>query len=79
MDTPNWSEYTIKKTYEILKEHKFTPLLDDFHLKNLDDREARIRAKDVLMNNYTITLLKSDEKISFSTAEELVKAGWALD
>lgn len=79
MDTPNWSEYTIKKTYEVLKEHNFTPLLDDFHLKNLDDREASIRAKDILTHNYIITLLSSGEKIQFSSAEELVQAGWALD
>ncbi len=78
-NTNKWSEAVIAKTYEILRDKNFMPVLDKMYLKNINRQYAIIQLNDLLADNFILEDADTKEKITFESVEALVAAGWAVD
>jgi hypothetical protein len=66
-----WSEKLIKLSYKLMQQSGVS-------VKSLNGKFGILEIK----NNptiYTLTIYDTQEKISFESIEEMIKAGWAVD
>lgn len=74
-----WSQTLKAKTREALGELAFAPPGDAVCLKHVDGRFGVIAVSDLLGKRLKIIDRETDAETTFTDADELVAAGWALD
>lgn len=74
-----WSETLNKATRDALDRLTFVPDGDIVCLKHADGRFGMIAVDDVLRQNLKLIDRKTKQETTFANADELIRAGWALD
>ena len=73
-----WSNALIEQTCEALDEPFFAP--DGFlHMKNFNGNYGKIHKDNLLIKKWLIQDMKTGDDYLYTTIDELVKAGWAID
>ena len=73
-----WSSALIVQTREALDEPFFAP--DGFlHMKNFNDSFGKINKDDLVKKRWLIQDKKTNDEYLYTTIDELVAAGWAID
>lgn len=73
-----WSPATQNLTRECIASGTINPD-GKLHMKSLDGRYASISALDLVEGKLLLQINGSSEVLSFSSVEELIDAGWAVD
>jgi hypothetical protein len=73
-----WSDTLIEKTHESLDDCFFAP--DGFlHMKSANRKYGKIHRDDLIAKKWLIQDKGVDAEYYFTTIDELIEAGWAVD
>lgn len=74
-----WSDSLKEQTRNAILEF-WTGAPDGFlHMKNINGRFGKIRLHDLITEKLLIQDKETDAEYLYSTADELIEAGWAID
>lgn len=73
-----WSDRLIEETRSALDNWPVTPL-GALHMKNIHGGYGKMLLEDLLADKLLIKDKKSDADFLFSSVDELIAAGWAID
>lgn len=76
--TIKWSERLVDETRSALTELTVVPQ-STLHMKNADGGYGKIRLEDLVVGRLFIQDKKSDAVFMFTSVDELISAGWAID
>lgn len=75
----SWSPELIALTREALEELALMTRDDKVYLKNIDGLLGYLLLQDLLEKNLIVHKEGQDEAVTYTTVDDLIKAGWALD
>lgn len=76
--TKQWSDRLIEETRSALDDWATAPL-SALHMKNIHGGYGKILLEDLVADKLLIKDKKSDADFLFSSVDELIAAGWAID
>ncbi len=74
----SWSDNLLEETRDALRDG-FVGANGFLHMKNINRSYGKIRLEDVMNGKLLIQDKDSDAEYSYSTVDELIADGWAID
>lgn len=76
--TKTWSDKLIQETRDAIENCQVTPQ-GTLHMKNINGAYGSMRLENLMSNRFVVEDKKGSEEYLFTSVDELIAAGWAID